>query len=148
MDLDSLREYCLSFPGATEKIQWGNDLLFCVAGKIFVVTGLGTANPGLTLKCTPERFAELLECEGFSKAPYVGRYHWVALERLDVVRDSELRGLIAESYRNVRGKLPRSAQAKLDKADSRRNSRPKKAAGVRPRASGRTKWAADKADER
>jgi predicted DNA-binding protein (MmcQ/YjbR family) len=114
MNLDSLREYCLSFPGATEKIQWGNDLLFCIADKIFVVTGLGTANPGLTLKCTPDRFAELLEREGFSKAPYVGRYHWVAIERLDLLRDSELRELIAESYHNVRSRLPRSAQSKLD----------------------------------
>jgi len=123
MNLDSLRQYCLSFPGATEKIQWGNDLLFCIAGKIFAGTGLDTAHPNLTLKCTPERFAELLEREGFSKAPYVGRYHWISLERVDAVRDSELRELIAESYHNVRSKLPRSAQAKLDKCTPRQKSK-------------------------
>src|SRR5438105_7142764 len=37
----------------------------------------------ISFKCTPERFAELIELEGVRPAPYVGRYHWVALEQLD-----------------------------------------------------------------
>ena len=35
MDVDTVRRYCLSFPQATEGIQWGHDLLFRVGGKIF-----------------------------------------------------------------------------------------------------------------
>ncbi|MCZ6856405.1 MAG: MmcQ/YjbR family DNA-binding protein [Gemmatimonadetes bacterium] len=44
MDLESLREYCLSFANATEDIQWGDDLLFRVGGKIFAVLDLGEAS--------------------------------------------------------------------------------------------------------
>ena len=40
MDVEWLRNICLAFPGATEQIQWGNDLLFKVGGKMFAVTPL------------------------------------------------------------------------------------------------------------
>ena len=40
MTIDQLRDLCLSFPGATEKITWGNDLTFRVKEKIFAVTVL------------------------------------------------------------------------------------------------------------
>jgi predicted DNA-binding protein (MmcQ/YjbR family) len=32
---------------------------------------------------------------------------------MDLLRDAEMRELIAESYQNIRSKLPRSVQAKL-----------------------------------
>jgi predicted DNA-binding protein (MmcQ/YjbR family) len=114
VDLDSLRAYCLSFPGATEGLQWGDDLLFRVGNKIFVTVALGGVPQCMTVKSTPERCAELLEIEGISRAPYVGRYDWVMLERLDLLRDAEMRELIAESYQNVRNKLPRRVQAGIE----------------------------------
>ena len=40
MDIETLRRYCLSLPHATEGIQWGNDLLFRIAGKMFAVVAL------------------------------------------------------------------------------------------------------------
>ena len=43
MNVDWLRELCLSFPGATEQIQWGYDLVFKVGGKMFAVTPLEPA---------------------------------------------------------------------------------------------------------
>jgi predicted DNA-binding protein (MmcQ/YjbR family) len=39
----------------------------------------------LSFKCTPEKFSELVEQEGIIPAPYVARYHWVALEDLDAL---------------------------------------------------------------
>src|SRR6185503_2379799 len=35
MDYDSIWTYCLSLRHATQDIQWGNDLLFRIGGKIF-----------------------------------------------------------------------------------------------------------------
>ena len=40
MDAEWLRKLCLSFPGTTEQIQWGYDLLFKVGGKMFAITAL------------------------------------------------------------------------------------------------------------
>ena len=43
LDIDWLRKICLALPGATEQIQWGNDLLFKVGGKMFAVAPLEPA---------------------------------------------------------------------------------------------------------
>jgi predicted DNA-binding protein (MmcQ/YjbR family) len=113
MDLNSLREFCLSFPGASEGLQWGECLLFRVANKIFVNVTLADTPPRVWVKCTPGRCTELLEIEGIRRAPYIGKHDWVELERMDLLRDAEMREVITESYQNIRSKLPRSVQAKL-----------------------------------
>lgn len=105
MNVDSIREYCLAFPSATEKLQWGDDLCFKIAGKILAMLGLD--NPRLCFKCTPDTFAELIEREDIHPAPYVGRYKWVMLDRLDALPDEELRDLIRRSYEMVAAKAPK-----------------------------------------
>ena len=105
MNVDSIRAYCLAFPRATEKLQWGDDLCFKIGGKIFAIVGLD--NPRLCFKCTPETFAELIEREDIHPAPYVGRYKWVMLDRLDAVGEAELKDLIAQSYAMVAVKAPK-----------------------------------------
>jgi predicted DNA-binding protein (MmcQ/YjbR family) len=110
MSVDSIRDYCLSFPLATEKLQWGDDLCFKIAGKIFAIVSLDDAR--LCFKCTPETFAELIEREGIHPAPYVGRYKWVMLDRLDAVRWDELRELIRQSYEMVAAKAPKKKAGK------------------------------------
>ena len=107
MNVDSVRGYCLSFPQTKENLQWGETLCFKVAGKIFVTLSLDAVPQSLCFKCTPERFAELCEQEGISPAPYVGRYKWVMLDRLDAVRWDELRDLIKQSYAMVAAKVPK-----------------------------------------
>ncbi|HWC78275.1 MAG TPA: MmcQ/YjbR family DNA-binding protein [Blastocatellia bacterium] len=113
MDIDSIRDYCLSLPNATEDVQWGNDLLFRIAGKIFAGVGLEDGS-SLSFKCTPEKFSELIEQDGIIPAPYTARYHWVALERLDAVEERELKSLIRASYDMVLEKLPGKVKAQLE----------------------------------
>lgn len=109
MNADTIREFCLAFPQATEKLQWGDDLCFKIGGKIFSIVSLD--NPRLCFKCTPETFAELIEREDIHPAPYVGRYKWVMLDRLDAVRWNELRELIRQSYEMVAAKAPKHKAA-------------------------------------
>lgn len=97
MDLDSIRNHCLSLPHATEDIQWGNDLLFRISGKIF--TGISLDPPhSLSFKCTPEKFDELIELDGIVPAPYTARNKWVMFVRLDALNAPEIRRLIKNSY--------------------------------------------------
>jgi predicted DNA-binding protein (MmcQ/YjbR family) len=110
MNVDSIREYCLSFLDATENMQWGDDLCFKIGGKIFTIMGLD--NPRLCFKCTPEIFAELIEREDIHPAPYVGRYKWVMLDRLDAMRWDELQALIRQSYEMVAAKAPKGPPKK------------------------------------
>lgn len=121
MDIDSIRAFCLAFPNATEKLQWGDDLCFKVGGKIFVMLGLD--NPRLCFKCTPDIFAELIEREDIRPAPYVGRYKWVMLDRLDAVGDAELQDLIKQSFEMVAEKAPKKT------ATRKRTAIKKRAAG-------------------
>jgi predicted DNA-binding protein (MmcQ/YjbR family) len=110
MNVDSIREYCLSFPRASEKLQWGDNLCSKVGGKIFAIMGLD--NPRLCFKCTPESFAELIEREDIRPAPHVGRYKWVMLDRLDAVQWDELKELIQQSYEMVVAKTPKKKRGK------------------------------------
>jgi predicted DNA-binding protein (MmcQ/YjbR family) len=123
MNVESVRGYCLSFPQARENLQWGETLCFKVAGKIFATLSLGSVPQSLCIKCTPEKFAELCEQEGISPAPYVGRYKWVLLERLDVLDDEELEDLIRQSYEMVAAKSKGKAKGKSRKSSwSKSNS--------------------------
>jgi len=113
VNTDWLREICLAFPSATEQIQWGNDLLFKVGGKMFAVTPLEPAPVFLSFKASPENFAELTERPNIIPAPYLARAQWVALESKDALPSSELASLLRESYDLVVAKLPRKIQESL-----------------------------------
>jgi predicted DNA-binding protein (MmcQ/YjbR family) len=125
MNADAIREFCLAFPDATEKLQWGDELCFKVGGKIFLMFGLD--NPRLCFKCSPEIFAELIEREDIRPAPYVGRYKWVMLDRIDAVGWNELRELIGQSYSMVAANAPKKKRKK------NRNPKKSKATPVKPR---------------
>ena len=74
MNLESLRQICLSMPHATEDIKYGSDLCFSVAKKIFVGTRIeGQFRIGI--KCTHEDFAELIEREGIIAMPRLSTTH-------------------------------------------------------------------------
>jgi predicted DNA-binding protein (MmcQ/YjbR family) len=113
MEIEAIRRYCLQFPHTTENVQWGADLCFKVDGKLFVVTALEAGPVRISFKCTPDSFAELCELPGVRPAPYMARAQWVALEQLNTLPDTELRALIAESYRLVWARLPKKRQAEL-----------------------------------
>lgn len=115
MTLDTIRDYCLSLPHATEDIQWGNDLLFRISGKIFAGMSLDPPH-SLLFKCTPEKFDELIESEGIVPAPYMARNKWVMLERLNALNDSEIKALIRNSYEMIFSKLTKKSQGELGAA--------------------------------
>jgi predicted DNA-binding protein (MmcQ/YjbR family) len=131
MNVDTIREFCLAFPRATEKLQWGDDLCFKIGGKIFVMLGLD--NPRLCIKCTPESFAELIEREDIRPAPYVGRYKWVMLDRLDAVDWRELQDLIQSSYEMVAAKVPKAGAGKSVIKKKRRANIGRKKKSSKPR---------------
>jgi predicted DNA-binding protein (MmcQ/YjbR family) len=104
MNVDEVRKFCLAFPEANEKLQWGDALCFKVREKMFAVLGLDQVR--LTFKCTAETFAELIERQDIRPAPYLGHHNWVMLDRLDALRKDELQDLIQQSYEMVAAKAP------------------------------------------
>src|SRR5271168_4979996 len=134
MNADWVRDRCLSFPHTTEKVQWGDNLVFKVAGKIHAIAILHPAQIWLSFKVSPEKFAELTERPGIIPAPYLARAKWIALETRDALPSDELALLLRESYDMVIAKLPKKTREALagSAASTRRKSTRKSAA--RPQA--------------
>ena len=114
MNVDWVRRYCLSLPHTTEQVQWGHDLVFKIAGKMYAAMPLEPPfDVWLSLKCTPEEFAELTERPGIIPAPYMARAHWIAQESDDALPVAETRRLLRQSYELVVAKLPQKTRAAL-----------------------------------
>lgn len=124
MSVEWIRKCCMSFPHATEQVQWENDLLFKVGGKMFAATPLIPARVFLSFKCTPDGFAELTERPGVIPAPYLARSQWVAMESEDALPASEVKQLLRKSYDLVFAKLPKKTQKELSGAPVRKAAKP------------------------
>jgi predicted DNA-binding protein (MmcQ/YjbR family) len=119
-DVEWIRKLCLSLPDVTEDMPWDDDLCFKVRGKIFSGMVLSDGRfPRITLKCAPGTFHDLLEIEGISPAPYVGRYKWIMLANSTVLPASELEALIRRSYDLVAVKAPKRKAASKKKSPKR-----------------------------
>jgi predicted DNA-binding protein (MmcQ/YjbR family) len=108
MDIEMFREYCLSLPGTTEGMKWGEHLCFMIAEKIYVIVSLDEGR--LSFKIDPEDFETLVARDGISQAFHLAKKHWVSMDTLDVFSDQELRERIAASRALVLSKLPKKTQ--------------------------------------
>lgn len=126
MNIDAIRKYCFGFPQATEKLQWDDALCFKIRGKLFAVAGLDS--PRLTFKCAPDVFADLIEREGVHPSPYLGRYGWVMLDRLDALPDGEIKHLIQKSYEMVETNAPKLRRSNADRLPKGKKGTKKKSA--------------------
>lgn len=114
MRLDRLRTFALVQPQTTVVKQWGENLVFKVAGKMFLIISLdGSLAESVIFKCRPDEFDELTEIDGVGQAPYCAKRHWVIVEDLSALPASDLERLIRHSYDLVVEKLPKKIQATL-----------------------------------
>ncbi|HXW56296.1 MAG TPA: MmcQ/YjbR family DNA-binding protein [Candidatus Cybelea sp.] len=116
MNIEWVRDFCLSLPHTTEHIQWEIDLVFKVGGRMFAVVPTEPARIWMSLKCGDEEFAELLERPGVIPAPYLARAKWIAIESDDTLPREQVERLLRTAHDVVFANLPRSAQEKLSKA--------------------------------
>jgi predicted DNA-binding protein (MmcQ/YjbR family) len=113
MNIDFVRRLCRSFPHTTEAVQWEDDLVFKVGGRMYAVLPLEPAPVRLSFKCSPEDFAELVERPGIIAAPYLARAYWIALESEDAIPAAELKRRLRAAYDLVFAKLPKKTRAAL-----------------------------------
>lgn len=113
MNAAQLRTLCLSLPGATETIQWGDDRVFKIGGKMFAVSGLGDDSL-YSFKVDDDRFLELSDLPGFKPAPYLARAKWVQVDPAASMLPSEhLEDLVREAYKIIFSKLTKKAQREI-----------------------------------
>lgn len=112
MKIPAIRKLASAWPGVTEDVKWGNDLVFSVGGKMFCAMD-ASGEGALGFKVEPERFLELTDRPGIVPAPYLARAHWVNLADAKSLPEAELRALLRRSYELVREKLPKKLQREL-----------------------------------
>jgi predicted DNA-binding protein (MmcQ/YjbR family) len=110
MKAADLEKFLLTLQGATLSIQWGNDHVFKVGGKMFAVTG---TSPGLSFKASSESFRILTELEGIKPAPYLARAEWVYLDKPTRLPAKELRAYLTRAHAIVASGLPKKTQKQL-----------------------------------
>ena len=103
----------MQLPHVTETVQWENNLVFKIGGKIFAIAALEPSRVWLSFKCAADGFRELTERNGIVPAPYLARANWVGLEDEDALSAAELATCLRHAYDLVLAGLPRKVRSKL-----------------------------------
>ncbi len=116
MNIEELREYCLSKKGTTEELPFDeNTLVFKVMGKMFALTSLVRIPFTVNLKCDPERSLELREHHPAVQPGYhMNKKHWNTINFEDgSLSDTFLLELVDHSYDLVVSKLTKKVKEEL-----------------------------------
>lgn len=118
MTYDAIEKFLKKFPGATMSVQWGEDRVFKVGGKMFAVVGPKSDKArGMSFKASDSSFAILTRQKGIIPAPYLARAHWVYLERIDALTDKELKAYLTRAHAIVAAGLSKKMRTSLGIAE-------------------------------
>ncbi len=106
MNLEQLRNICLSLPQVTEDIKWEDHLCFNIGGKIFMITSPGSVPVTASFKVSEEDFEQLIEVKGFSAARYLAKHKWVSIDDISLLNQQEWERLVKQAYSLIASKLP------------------------------------------
>ena len=111
MDIESIREYCLSLPKVTEDFPFDDTtLVFRIGGKIFAIMDLEDASK-LTLKSDPNQALILRDkYSEISGAWHMNKKYWNQLNLYGQLSDTLVKQLIRHSYSEVVKKFPKRRQ--------------------------------------
>lgn len=111
MNIEEVREYCLSLPQVTEDFPFDETtLVFRIEQKIFAMVDLEDTQ-WFVLKCEPEYALELRERHPEIKgAWHMNKKYWNQLNLFGQLRDELVKYLIRHSYNEVVKKLPRKVK--------------------------------------
>lgn len=107
MDIEFLRDYCLTKPFVTEDTPFGPDtLVFKVHNKMFCLCSIDNFQ-SLNLKCDPEKAVELREQYAAVKPGFhMNKKHWNTVTVNEDVGVELLLSLVDHSYELVFDSLP------------------------------------------
>ena len=110
MNIEEIREYCMSKPGVTEGFPFNDTaLVFKVAGKMFALLDLSEEQRGISLKCDPELAIELREQHPeVTGAYHFNKKHWNGVDLKGGISNVLIKEWIDHSYQIVLDSLPKS----------------------------------------
>jgi predicted DNA-binding protein (MmcQ/YjbR family) len=109
MNIESLRNYCLSKKGVTESFPFDETtLVFKVMGKMFALTGLEDEILTVNLKCNPENAIRLREeFPAIQPGYHMNKKHWNTIIVDGSIPDEQIFQWMDDSYNLVVKSLSR-----------------------------------------
>ena len=101
---------CRALPAATMDIQWGDDHVYKVGGRMFAVA---SPRGGCSFKVTDIAYEALTESGPARPAPYLARAKWVYFDDLAALDDAEAADWLATAHTLVAAKLTRALRREL-----------------------------------
>ncbi len=114
MNIEELREYCLSLPQVTEDMPFDDEtLVFKVGGRMFCFASL-TGDLKMNLKCDPDEAIEIRETfPAVTPGFHMNKNHWNTVSVDGSISDSMLQVWILRSYKLVVAKLTKAERSSL-----------------------------------
>lgn len=116
MDIESLRDYCLSLPLVTECFPFDETtLVFKVEGRMFLFTSLDRPDLRANVKCDPDYALVLRDAYAEVQPGYhCNKKYWNTLHITPSLHDSLVREWVLHSYCEVVKKLNRSKREMIN----------------------------------
>lgn len=117
MDIEQLRQYCLSKPAAEETLPFGPDtLVYKIGGKVFLLCSLNAEGLRFNVKCDPDLAVEIREQYSAVQPGYhMNKKHWNTIYADGSIPVKQLKEWIDHSYNLVRESLPAKTRLLLKK---------------------------------
>jgi predicted DNA-binding protein (MmcQ/YjbR family) len=115
MNIEELRNFCLSLKGADEALPFDdNTLVFRVGGKIFAMADID-AFESINLKCEPELAIDLRDrYPAVLPGYHMNKKHWNTVLNNGSINDTLLKKWILDSYMLVVTNLSKKQRKQLD----------------------------------
>lgn len=116
MNIEELRDFCLSKKGVEECFPFGPDtIVFKVMGKVFLIADINDKPLHFNVKCDPEKAIELRE-EYPSVKPgfHMNKKHWNTVTCDGRIGTKLLKDWISHSYALVLESLPKKHKEELE----------------------------------
>lgn len=112
MDIETLREYCLSKKAVTEDFPFGEiTLVFRVKEKIFLLVSLDADPLQFNAKCNPEKAIELREeYEAIQPGYHMNKKHWNTVVIDGSIPSKLIKEMIDDSYQLIVQALPKKVR--------------------------------------
>lgn len=120
MNIEQLRQYCISKREVTEDFPFDSDtLVFKVKDKVFALVGLAkweSGQKGVNLKCDPDYAEELrAEYDAIQPGYHMNKKHWNTIDlSTDEISPKFLVELIDHSYAMVVKGMPKKMRDSLE----------------------------------
>lgn len=114
MNVEELRDYCMSLKGVQENMPWTEPqysmlATFTVGGKWFCL--LDMDKKFIDVKCNPEKVEEMqAKYKGAFPAWHMNKEHWLGVTLESDIPDSVIKELLLDGYNLIVAHLPKSVR--------------------------------------